>query len=280
MADSQNPPSSMQPPPIATELRELAKNKSGVDFIYSALDLFAARYALRDAVVVLASRSFGTQIFRLNRRTVDPNWFGELGMNPGVHCVPDTVPKEERDALFSACASQFALRSNADHTSDPGGDADERHRPFGFVNSLRRRRSNERSTPNGRLQGPFLERTGPSRGVFARELIARVLALVDIAAFALTVTGVHGPVRLVLGLVLGIVIPGWCVVAPLRLENPPLEIGLTLAVSLSLLMLVAQILITIRQWHLVALEEVTCVVCFPVLLYLAKSSRPIGRHSR
>jgi hypothetical protein len=66
----------------------------------------------------------------------------------------------------------------------------------------------------------------------------------------------------------------------MKLDNAPLEFGLTLAVSLSLLMVVAQILMTVNLWHLVALEEVTCVVCLPSLLFQARGRRPAGRHSQ
>jgi uncharacterized membrane protein len=114
----------------------------------------------------------------------------------------------------------------------------------------------------------------------ARARISQFLILVDVVIFALSVAGVHGPVRIVLGLILGVVIPGWCVVGFLKLDNAPLEVGLTLAVSLSLIMLIAQVLITINLWHLVAFEEVLCVICLPFLVYQTKGPLLFGRRSR
>jgi hypothetical protein len=100
--------------------------------------------------------------------------------------------------------------------------------------------------------------------------LSRLLILIDVATFVVTVGAFHGPVRIGLGLVLGLVIPGWCVVGLIKLDNPPLEFGLSLAVSLSLLMIVAQILETINLWHLAVLEEVICVMSLPFLIYLSQ----------
>jgi uncharacterized membrane protein len=151
-----------------------------------------------------------------------------------------------------------------------------------FFTSLLRRGSNlngEMMLPENHMR-PFARRKSSSRAVIARRLVSRALLLIDIATLVMTEAGVHGPARILFGLILGVVIPGWCAVAPLKLDNAPLEFGLTLAVSLSLLMLVAQILITVNLWHLVALEEITCAACFPFLLYQAKIWGAMGRHIR
>jgi hypothetical protein len=42
-----------------------------------------------------------------------------------------------------------------------------------------------------------------------------------------------------------------------------------MTVSLSLLMMVAQILMTMKLWHLEVFEELLCVLCLPSLLILA-----------
>jgi hypothetical protein len=89
----------------------------------------------------------------------------------------------------------------------------------------------------------------------------------------MTAAGIHGPIRFVFGLILGVVIPGWCIVGPLKIGNVPLEIGLTVAVSLSLLMVIAQLLMTFNLWHLGGLEEVTCVLCLPSLFFQTRSPR-------
>jgi uncharacterized membrane protein len=95
------------------------------------------------------------------------------------------------------------------------------------------------------------------------------LLVADLVVLVMTVGNLHGPVRLVLGLILGLVVPGWCVVGLLRLENAALEVGLTVAVSLALCMVVAQVLLTVHAWHLVVFEEVTCVLCLPSLIWQA-----------
>jgi hypothetical protein len=81
---------------------------------------------------------------------------------------------------------------------------------------------------------------------------------------------VHGSVRFVFGLVLGIAIPGWSIVGLLRLRYAALEIGLTMATSFALIMVSAQILITAHLWHLVAFEEFICMLCLPSLLWQSR----------
>jgi hypothetical protein len=102
-----------------------------------------------------------------------------------------------------------------------------------------------------------------------RAIISLILVVVDLVLLGLTVGGAHGPVRFILGLVLGFIIPGWSLVGLLKIGNAWLEIALTAAVSLALLMVVAQILITANNWHLVVLEEVTCAICLPSLIWQA-----------
>ncbi len=101
----------------------------------------------------------------------------------------------------------------------------------------------------------------------ARTTVSISLLLADLAVLIMTVESLHGPVRLVLGVILGLVVPGWSVVGLLRLENAALEVGLTVAVSLASCMVVAQILLALHAWHLVVFEEVTCVLCLPSLTW-------------
>jgi uncharacterized membrane protein len=112
-----------------------------------------------------------------------------------------------------------------------------------------------------------------------RAIISLTLVMVDLVLLGMTVCGVHGPGRLVLGLILGFLIPGWALVGLLKLGNAWLEVSLTLAVSLALLMVVAQILITANTWHLVAFEDVVCVACLPSLVWQSQG-RPIRRRLR
>ncbi len=263
---------SPQLPPIGQALRELAQRDSGVEFIYAALNLLADRYNLGDVAIVLVSSAVSTRVFRLGGRDTDSNQVAALGTSPGVYCSPDTVPLGELEEIYIACQEAFSLRV--------ARDIPERERPNLFVDDLPGlvRAPIGEPSPEA-IQGDeptvkrtrHVTRTEPSaRSRAARVQISRILVLVDIAILAMTAAGIHGPLRLVLGLVLGIVIPGWCIVAPLRLDNAALEIGLVISVSLSLLMLVAQILETLGLWHLAAFEEITCVICLPLLLIHAK----------
>ena len=90
-----------------TMLDELAVSELGIGFIYSVLDLLVERYALSDAVVVLAHESFGTQMFRAGGAALSLDQASSLGSAPGVYCEPDVVPQVERDAVRTAC--QLAL---------------------------------------------------------------------------------------------------------------------------------------------------------------------------
>jgi uncharacterized membrane protein len=103
----------------------------------------------------------------------------------------------------------------------------------------------------------------------ARATVSISLLLADLVVLIMTVESLHGPVRLVLGLILGLVVPGWSVVGLLKLENAALEVGLTVAVSLASCMVVAQVLLTVHAWHLVVFQEVTCVLCLPSLIWQA-----------
>ena len=90
-------------------LDELGRSELGVGFIYSVLDLLAARYELTDAVVVLVHESFGTQTFRLGHKTVTPEMAARIGTAPGVYCEPDVVPEVECDAVRTACQLSLSL---------------------------------------------------------------------------------------------------------------------------------------------------------------------------
>lgn len=107
----------------------------------------------------------------------------------------------------------------------------------------------------------------------SRALASVTLLIVDLVVLTLTVADIHGPVRYVLGLVFGLIVPGWSVVGLLTLTDLGLEIGLTLSVSLALLMLAAQIMVTIHAWHPVALEEIVSGACFPSLLWQSQLVR-------
>lgn len=63
----------------------------------------------------------------------------------------------------------------------------------------------------------------------------------------------------------------------LRLGNLTLEISLASGVGLASMLIFAQLLMTANQWHLVAAEEFTAIICLPSLLW---QSIPRGSRRR
>ncbi len=124
-----------------------------------------------------------------------------------------------------------------------------------------------------RFRSPRYGQAVTSRARRVRAQISLALLVVDLMNLGLTLASVHGPIRFALGLVLGLFIPGWTIVGRLRLSNVPLEIGLTIAVSLALLMIGAQILITTHLWHLGGFEDAVCLACLPLLAWLSFGAR-------
>jgi hypothetical protein len=111
-----------------------------------------------------------------------------------------------------------------------------------------------------------------------RSFISRFLFLVDVVIFVMAVSDIRGPARFFLGLIFGLVIPGWSVVGLLKLKNMALEVSLTLATSLSLLMMLAQIMMTVSLWHPIVLEELISVICVPSLWW--QSTLPLRGFER
>ena len=92
-----------------TMLDELAESELGIGFIYTVLDLLAERHGLTDAVVILGHEPFGTQAFRLGRRSAEPDLLARVGTTPGVYCEPDVVGSTERDAVHTACQLSWSM---------------------------------------------------------------------------------------------------------------------------------------------------------------------------
>jgi len=118
-----------------------------------------------------------------------------------------------------------------------------------------------------------------SRAQRARATFSGVLVVADVAMAGLVLLAVHGDLRMVAGLAFCLVVPGWAIVGLLRLDNPPLEAGLTMAVGLSALVIVAQLAISLGAWHVEALQVLVCALCLPSLGYQALS-RPRERAGR
>lgn len=253
---------------LRAALDALSATESGLSFIYAALALLVAHFDLVDAVVVLEVPNAGTQIFRFSGKAVSKNFAARLGVVPGVYCEPRVVVADDLELVRAACQRELALhqlrllaapepRHSFEAASEPPPPAPA---PAKVVRVV------ENAEPlNVAVEGrrALIARV-PRRST--RASVSRLLVLADVAALILTVDALHGPARFFLGLVLGVVIPGWSVVGLLKLENAALEIGLTMATSLTYLMLAGQILMTVRYWHPVVFEEFTGVICLPSLL--------------
>jgi hypothetical protein len=105
---------------------------------------------------------------------------------------------------------------------------------------------------------------------WARSYLASLLLIIDLTSLVLASASVHGPVRFVTGLLLGVVVLGWSVVGLLPLEDMALLIGLSVAVSLSLLMLMVQALMAMGAWHLVGLQIAISILCAPSLVWQSR----------
>jgi hypothetical protein len=256
--------------PLAQLLEDLAQKESGLGFVYAALDLLAKRYGLKDVVVILANESHGTQMFRLGGKAVTADIAARINAAPGVYCDPDIVSERERDAVHAACDSsysrhllEFRATRNAEW-GNPSPTASDEIRDDEAVRDRPRWQSvlNVAMDVNHyRALAKYLRRQE------SRVLVSKATLFADCLVFLLTIGDVHGPIRFVFGLVLGLFIPGWSVVGLLKLRNAALELGLAIAVSLALLMVAAQLMITLGLWHPVSLEELTSLACLPSLIF-------------
>lgn len=114
----------------------------------------------------------------------------------------------------------------------------------------------------------------------SRALISRVLMLIDVAALVTVLADAHDSVRYVIGLLFALLVPGWCVIGLLKLKNPALEFGLTVATSLALIMVFAQIMASINFWHPMGFEVFLSVACLPALAWQAREDRGAPAHSK
>ena len=112
-----------------------------------------------------------------------------------------------------------------------------------------------------------------------RSLASMSLVAVDVIALVVTAAGDHGSVRFVFGVVLGLLVPGWSIIGLMKLGNAALEFSLSVGASLALLMVAAQIMITVHVWNLSGLEIGTCLVCLPSLLLQSRGCWQ-SNHSR
>ena len=109
-----------------------------------------------------------------------------------------------------------------------------------------------------------------------RQRVVGILLIADVIATILVIIHVHGPAGIVAGLLQSLVIPGWSIIGRLRLESVAMEVALTLATSAALVMMLAQLLVTLGWWHL-WLAQILWGVLFGAIL---ASQTPLGRSRR
>jgi hypothetical protein len=202
----------------------------------------------------------------------------------GLFTSPNfAVPVSESDVVFLACQGAFRVHhlrfsATGDHVPLEALDKSIPAVDFGSVKAPDFPSDEDvgavistRGTGRDSARPP----TGSDARSASRQLLSIVLVIVDIVIFILATADLHGLVRYILGIVLGLVIPGWSAVGLLKLENAALEMSLVLASSLTFVMIAAQIMITLHQWHPVAFEEILCVVCLPPLLYQSRLVRAV-----
>jgi uncharacterized membrane protein len=119
----------------------------------------------------------------------------------------------------------------------------------------------------------FRSRAATRRQRRLRANLSTLLVFADLFVAAIVALNVRGDLRVVVGLAFCAVVPGWSIVGLLRLNNTPLEIGLSMAAGLCALLLLAQLAITLGVWDLTALQLLVCALCLPSLLWQALERR-------
>jgi hypothetical protein len=100
--------------------------------------------------------------------------------------------------------------------------------------------------------------------------------LLDLAAVAATLAHLTGSVRVLLGLGFLLFVPGLAIVGWLRLSWPAAELSLTVALSLSLVLLGSQIMLWAHWWHPVSLQVLLGALSAALLLGQLLRKQPPG----
>lgn len=253
---------------LDSALDSLRAQRSGMAFIYAAMDLFVAHFELIDLVVVLHDGHESTQIFRWGGRPISPDRKSLITAAPGVYSYPKLNDVEDVDLLFERCRQEFDdLRSRGDASTGVISPRPFRERPREDP-----RRVDEELDASATLvevEDPQVE--GSEFGVETwRVFASKVFVFITLANIILALLDVTGSLRFILGLVLGLAIPGWSIVGLINFRDTALEIALSMAASFALVMVGAQLLITLHFWHLEAFEVFLCLVCLPSLMHQAK----------
>ena len=258
------PPGRARGDTLPKALTRLRGSASGVGFIYEALDLVASRFGLDDIAVVFEDELVGTQIFRLGGGSVSPDRIELVSAAPGVYCDPSLVSTRDKNVLYRACREELATTGHRQRSpiGEPASFDVAHGAPASDV-ELRARDVD--------LAGDELVASTPRPVVVnIRRAISQLFVVVDVATIALVVLDVHGPIRFLFGLIVGVAIPGWSIVGLVKFENAPLEIALTMTVSFAIVMASAQLLMFVQWWHLAGFEVIVCLICLPSLLWQAR----------
>jgi len=236
-------------------------------FIYSAMDLFVAHFELSDVVVVFHDGRGGTQIFRWGGKPISPDRKSLITAAPGVYCYPTIDDVEGVNLLYEWCKQEFDdLRSRGDASTGVITSRRYRERPGEEPKRVER----EFDATAALIEVEDWQVEGSQFGVESwRPLTSKVFVFIALANIVLALLDVTGSIRFVLGLVLGLAIPGWSIVGLVQFRDTALEIALSLAASFAIVMVGAQLLITLHFWHLEAFEVFLCLVCLPSLMHQA-----------
>jgi len=249
--------------PLALVLDRLRASQSGVAFIYGAMEIVVSRLGLRDMVIVLHDGREGNQIFRFAGKPISPDRTLLVHAPPGVYCDPELVDDPEVAILFERCRREFDnLRSVGDAATGVIS-----YRRFRAVPEILPFDVTENDHSDEELDEVVeVTETVPSDSLLSRVVISRAFVVVVVVNLLFDAFDLTGSLRFLFGLSLGVAIPGWSIVGLLNMRNVALEIGLSIAASLSTILVSAQLLITIHFWHLALYEAVLCCACLPSLL--------------
>jgi len=126
-----------------------------------------------------------------------------------------------------------------------------------YVQSIRRSTTrhmleagvSQRSSGPPPFMTPDLRRETAEARPASRKLVTAAVLAIDMIVLGFTAAGIGGPIRVVTGLIASLAVPGWALVAHLRLDWPAAEVTLTLGASLAVLVLVAQGMLMTGTWH-------------------------------
>jgi hypothetical protein len=252
---------------FSAELDKLRLSKSGVAFIYDSMSVFVSRFEMRDVVVVLDDGREGTQLFRFEGKAIGAHQKSLIHSPPGAYSDPPGASQSDLDLLFERCRIELeSLRAV--------GDASTGVLPF------RRFRAPADTIP---VEGPskssphtspevyeFELRPDSKQGELARVVVSRFFVFITVMNILFAAIDWTSPVRYFVGLTLGLAIPGWAIVGRFNLRYAALEIGLSIATSVAILIISAQVLITVHYWHLTAFDIALSVAVLPSLLFQSR----------